>query len=188
MIEKFRGHNGEAELVAGLRRRDHEAFERFIAQYNDWLKHTARSILDNEQDAEEVVQEIFLRVWRGIEEFRGDARIIGWLTPIVRNIAVDFLRRRMKEQVLDSASAEELFSHGLWGTRPDVLLERQETSVLVRRYMDDLRDEYQGILILRHFEDMDLKEIAQRLSISDVNARVREHRARGALKKNLEEI
>lgn len=94
----------------------------------------------------------------------------------------------MKEQVLDGVSAEELSSHGLWGTRPDVLLERQETSVLVRRCMDDLRDDYQGILILRHFEDMDLEEIAQRLRISDVNVRVREHRARSALRRRLEEI
>lgn len=77
MVEKPRDHNREADLVAGLQRRDHKAFEQFVAQYKGWLKHIARSMLNDEEDAKEVVQEVFLRVWREIEEFRGDARIIG---------------------------------------------------------------------------------------------------------------
>ena len=188
MVDKSIDHTAEAELVADLQRHDHGAFGKFVTQYSGWLKHIARTMLGDQDDAEEVVQEVLLIVWSEIEKFRGDARIVGWLSSIVRNTATNILRRRMKEKVFGSSTVEDFLPHGFGErSRPDLLMERQETAALVQGCMAGLRHDYREILVLRYFEDEALGTIACRLGITDVNARVRQHRACGALRRRLEE-
>ena len=78
MVDKSIDHTAEAELVAGLQRHDHGAFGKFVTQYSGWLKHIARTMLGDQDDAEEVVQEVLLIVYRAcgalrrrLEETRG---------------------------------------------------------------------------------------------------------------------
>jgi RNA polymerase sigma-70 factor, ECF subfamily len=96
----------EAELLAACRRREMRAFEQIYRSHGARLKSLAHHILGNRQDAEDAVQETFLKLYRGIEGFQGQSSIGTWLCRIAINVSYDLARRRQREpdvEVLDRA-------------------------------------------------------------------------------------
>lgn len=184
----------EAALLTRLRAGDDAAFETLVRQYGARLLATARRMVRNDDEAQDVVQEAFLSAFASIATFSGDSKLSTWLHRIVVNAALMKLRRRRRKP---EESIDELLPHftdqGYWSDSPsswdapsDVLLQRRETREQVRRCIERLPETYRTVLMLRDIEDLDTDEVADLLGVSANAVKVRLHRARQALRTLLE--
>ena len=180
----------ESVLATRMRAGDDDAFEACVRIYCSQLLLVARRILRNEEDANDAVQDAFLSAFKGICQFQGQSRLGTWLHRIAVNAALATRRSRQRHP---ERSIEELLPHfsddehqidppAPWNTTPDLGLQQQELSELVRRCIDQLPDDYRIVLLLRDIERVDSQETAQMLETSVGVVKTRLHRARQALR------
>jgi RNA polymerase sigma-70 factor (ECF subfamily) len=184
----------EAALVAGLRAKQPEAFETLVRLYTPRLLAVARRMLNNDEDARDVVQDAMLSAYRSIDRFEAHARVSTWLHRIVVNAALMKLRtrRRRPEESLepllptfrdDGHHREEITG---WTEGSDKAVERNETRRLVREAIMNLPDAYREVVILRDIEEQDTAATAKALGITPNAVKIRLHRARQALRTQLD--
>ncbi len=184
----------EVALLSRLRAGDDEAYELLVRTYSGRLLAVARRFLRSEEDARDAVQEGFLNAFRAIDRFEGGSRISTWLHRIVVNACLMRLRTRRRKP---EESIEEMLPRylddghpaappGPW--RPDVAdqLETGEVRQQVRAAIDRLPDSYRTVLLLRDIEEFDTDEAAETLGISRAAVKTRLHRARQALREQLD--
>lgn len=167
------------------------AFELIMRRHNRLLFRTARSILRNDADAEDALQEAYLSAWRALGGFRSDARLSTWLVRIVVNEALGRLRRREAQVIpLDSAMAStdpeiQHCMHDDEDRQPDRAAMRAEIRRLMEARIDMLPDAFRSVFMLRGVEELSVEEVAQALSIPEATVRTRFFRARGLLREGL---
>jgi RNA polymerase sigma-70 factor, ECF subfamily len=173
--------------------REIDAFEALMRRHNRLLYRTARSILRNDGDAEDCVQEAFLRAWRHRDQFRGEAAPSTWLTRIVINEALMKLRRgKATAGTVAIDNVVDLESH-LDGTLsdaqrvpgPDAETLRQELCALLERKIDALPQSFRTVFMLRAIEEMSAEETANCLGIPEATVRTRLFRARSLLRESI---
>jgi len=167
-------HSAQAEVTA---------FEALMLPHLDAAHNLARWLLRNEADAQDVVQEAYLRAFKSFSGFHGtNGR--AWLLTIVRNASYTLLKRNGLVD-LTTAFDEESYLAGDESISPATLLERAEDAELIREAMDELPAEFREILTLRHQEDLSYKEIAEIAQIPPGTVMSRLARARARLKECL---
>lgn len=171
----------QAELVARARDGDQVAFEELVqATYADTYT-LARRLTGNEEDASDVVQEAYLRAYRGLGRFRGDAQFSTWLYRITANCAATHLgkrSRRRTEALADDDSVVDAHPERDPAARAEaaVLRDRLEAALEV------LPPKLRAVVVLRDVYDLSHEAIAAELGISESAAKVRLHRARRQLR------
>jgi len=158
-------------------------FEAMMLPHLDAAHNLANWLLRNEQDAQDVVQEAFLRAFKSFAGFRG-SNGRAWLLTIVRNTSYTLLKKNHAVDLTTSFD-EEIHRSGEESGSAATILERSEDAELIREAMDKLPVEFREILILRHQEDLSYKEIADIAQIARGTVMSRLSRARGKLKQNL---
>ena len=154
-------------------------FEQVVLPHLNAAYNLARWLTRDEHDAEDVVQDAFMRALRFFDGFRGDdAR--AWLLAIVRNTSYDFLRRHRSHEVTEPFD-EELHSGTYEGQTPETLLLRRTDQVMVRRALEMLPLAWREVIILREFEGLSYKQIADVAGIKIGTVMSRLARARGQL-------
>ncbi len=163
--------------------------------YNSFNEKVRRYLarLVGEADSEDVTQEVFLKVNAGLNDFRGDSSLSTWIYRIATNAAIDYRRKSLKspqEQVADegltgNSTCEEKIAADP-STSPDRQLIRKEMNDCIKGVVDGLPENYRTVLILSDLEEMKNNEIAEVLEISLETVKIRLHRARARLKKELE--
>ena len=164
---------------------EHElaSFEAMMLPCMDAAHNLARWLLRNEQDAQDVVQEAYLRAFRSFAGFRGtNGR--AWLLTIVRNTAYTLLKKNRTADLTTSFD-EEIHATGDESVSPVTILEHAEDAELIKNAMDGLPAEFREILILRHQENLSYNEIGDILKIPIGTVMSRLARARGKLKQYL---
>jgi RNA polymerase sigma-70 factor (ECF subfamily) len=167
----------DAELVRRTRAGDTRAFEAIMRRHNRVLYRTARAILRDDAEAEDAVQEAYLRAYRGLEAFRGEAKLSTWLVRIAANEALMRRRRRPAAEVVPMDATVELEAGGEQG---DHMLRQ-----LLERKIDALPDDYRAVFMLRAVEELSVEETAAALGIPEATVRTRLFRARGLLRESL---
>ena len=164
---------------------EHElaSFEAMMLPCMDAAHNLARWLLRNEQDAQDVVQEAYLRAFRSFAGFRG-SNGRAWLLTIVRNTAYTLLKKNRAVD-LTTAFDEEIHATGYESVSPATILEHAEDAELIKNAMDGLPAEFREILILRHQENLSYNEIGDILKIPIGTVMSRLARARGKLKQYL---
>ena len=164
---------------------EHElaSFEAMMLPCMDAAHNLARWLLRNEQDAQDVVQEAYLRAFRSFAGFRG-SNGRAWLLTIVRNTAYTLLKKNRTAD-LTTAFDEEIHATGGESISPATILEHAEDAELIKNAMDGLPAEFREILILRHQENLSYNEIGDILKIPIGTVMSRLARARGKLKQYL---
>ena len=164
---------------------EHElaSFEAMMLPCMDAAHNLARWLLRNEQDAQDVVQEAYLRAFRSFAGFRG-SNGRAWLLTIVRNTAYTLLKKNRTVD-LTTAFDEEIHATGDESVSPATILEHAEDAELIKNAMDGLPAEFREILILRHQENLSYNEIGDILKIPIGTVMSRLARARGKLKQYL---
>lgn len=178
--------HSDTALVAGIVAGDMTAFESMMRQNNRRLFRVARSILRDDSEAEEAVQDGYVQAFRTLDRFRGEARLSTWLTRIVVNQALERSRRRKLPHAgpADEARLAEAAPDGVAET-PETLAMRAELRRVVEVAIDGLDDAYRSVFMLRAVEGLSVAETADALGISEANAKVRYLRARNRLRSAL---
>jgi RNA polymerase sigma-70 factor (ECF subfamily) len=164
---------------------EHElaSFEAMMLPHMDAAHNLAKWLLRNEQDAQDVVQEAYMRAFRSFAGFRG-SNGRAWLLTIVRNTAYTLLKKNRAVD-LTTAFDEEIHATGYDSVSPAAILECAEDAELIKTAMDGLPAEFREILILRHQENLSYNEIGDILKIPIGTVMSRLARARGKLKQYL---
>lgn len=183
----------DAELAQRIAAGDLSTLTLLMRRNNQTLYRTARSILNDDAEAEDAVQEAYLLAYRAMDQFRGDARLSTWLVRIVVNVALARLRKRQRQaQVIDLYGEAEADA-GLPETtmddpspeQPEQALLRAETRRLVEDKIARLPDAFRTVFVLRALEEMSVDETAACLGIPPETVRTRYFRARGLLREAL---
>ncbi len=184
-------HATDAELAASAAQGNVAAFESIMRRHNRLLFRTARSILKNDADTEDALQEAYLRAWRSRAGFRAEAKVSTWLVRIVVNEALGRLRRRgaqvipmdagidVDEQQNDSG-VEDDADH-----EPDRVAMRGELRAIMEKRIDTLPDAFRTVFMLRAVEELSVEETAAALEIPEATVRTRFFRARSLLREGL---
>jgi RNA polymerase sigma-70 factor (ECF subfamily) len=183
----FASRGRDALLVTRLQRGDETAFEELIRAHGGRLLSVARRFLGSSEDAQDVVQETFIKAYKAIHRFEERAQLQTWLHRIVVNTALMKLRerRRKPEDSIDdllptfSTDGHQTVESREWS---DAIFERKETAATVRQAIAMLPDQYRTVLVLRDLEERDTAETAQILGTTTTVVKVRLHRARQALR------
>jgi RNA polymerase sigma-70 factor, ECF subfamily len=150
------------------------------------------SLLKNEAEAEDVAQETVIKVYQNLEKFRGDSQFRTWVLSIARNEGLGRLRKisNRREDSLDAETDEQTGDYTpailtSWREIPAEALEQKELGNLLRKAIEGLPEIYRNVVLLRDIEEMDIRESAAVLGISEASVKVRLHRARALLQRNL---
>src|SRR5436309_14460243 len=159
------------------------SFEEMMLPHMDAAHNLAKWLLRNEQDAQDVLQEAYLRAFKSFGGFHG-SNGRAWLLTIVRNTSYTLLK---KNQAVDLTTTfdEELHASGQESVSPETILERSEDAALIREAMDELPAEFREILTLRHQEGLSYKEIADVAQLPSGTVMSRPARARAKLREYL---
>lgn len=181
----------EQEIIARILSGNTYLFHELIRPYERSVYLMALSLLHNEADAEDAAQEAFLKAFRNLSSFRGEAKFGTWLISITLNEARSRLRRRggVHLESLDEAPDERgSVSPALlrdWREIPSEVLERQEVRRFLEAAVAALPPLYREVFLLRDVENLSIAETAEVLKISVASIKVRLHRARLMLQKDL---
>ncbi|KAA0232331.1 MAG: RNA polymerase sigma factor [Actinobacteria bacterium] len=173
-----------AELVAAAKEGDRSAFDELVRQTYAETYTLAYRLTGNEEDARDVAQDAYLRAFRGLNRFRGDAQFSTWLYRITANCAATFMgkRARNRHEALDEDTPLE-------DERPEVDPERRAHSLDLRDQLgaaiSELPPKLRAVVVLRDIYDLPHEDIAAELGISVAAAKVRLHRARHKLRSTL---
>lgn len=181
----------EIELVTRAAAGDGEAFEAIMRRHNQLAFRTARSIMRDDNEAEDVVQEAYLRAWRALDKFRKESRFSTWLVRIVTNEALGRLRRNRAHIIpLDAAmtSPEPRVQAALTEDAekgPEKAAMRRQARELIEARIDRLPDVFRTVFVLRAVEEMSVAEVSEALDIPEATVRSRFFRARSLLREGL---
>jgi RNA polymerase sigma-70 factor (ECF subfamily) len=181
----------ELELIQQLRAGDELAFKSLVENYQDLVYNTALGVVQNSEDAEDVAQEVFIQVFRSIDQFKGDARLSTWIYRITTTKALDHIRSRKRKKRFAFITSlfgpnDELIHEPVDFQHPGVTLDRKEQAALLFRMIDQLPDNQKLAFTLHKTEELSYQEIADvmELSVSAVESLL--FRARQNLRKLLE--
>jgi RNA polymerase sigma-70 factor (ECF subfamily) len=181
----------EAQMIAKILAGDSQLFHELIRPYERRVYVMALSFLHNEADAEDAAQEAFLKAFRNLSSFRGEAKFGTWLVSITLNEARSRIRRRdsIKMESLDEPPDDQGYTSPAllrdWKEIPSEALERKEIRLLLQRAITALPLIYREVFQLRDIEQLSVNEAAAALGISIAAVKVRLHRARMMLQKKL---
>ncbi|MEO8384783.1 MAG: RNA polymerase sigma factor [Betaproteobacteria bacterium] len=193
-------HKGlsDAEIARRVATGDEDAFHLLMRRHNQTLYRTARSILKDDAEAEDAVQESYLLAYRAMGTFRGDAKLSTWLTRIVVNEAISRSRKRNRTAEIicldsDRDSGYLAADHDArnddmredTSDQPEAGASRAETRRLLEKKIDELPDAFRTVFVLRAVEEMTAEETALALGIPDATVRTRFFRAKGLLRESL---
>ena len=183
----------DLELAQYIASGDKDAFELLMRRHNQILYRTARSILKDDAEAEDAVQEAWLLAHRAIGNFRGDAKLSTWLVRIVVNEAISRRRKRSRgAEVIRLSSETQEESETVEGSvnqtlpeQPEHAVRRAQTRRLLEAKIDELPDAFRTVFVLRALEELSVEESAVALGIPEATVRSRFFRARGLLREAL---
>jgi RNA polymerase sigma-70 factor, ECF subfamily len=167
-------------------------FERLMRRHNQRLFRVARSILREDADAEDALQDAYVQAYRKLGEFRGEAELSTWLTRIVINQALMRVRKRRRDRVVvafgerNDGTAQELDVADPRGESPSDAALRGEVRKVLERRIDELPEAFRTVFVMREVEDMSARETAEALGIPEATVRTRLFRARALLREALD--
>lgn len=177
----------DPELAAAVAAGGESAIRELLRRHNQRLFRTARAILRDDAEAEDAVQEAYLKAIRAIGTFRAEAKLSTWLTRIAANEALERLRKRKRAVVLPLEPGVETPApdDARQADSPEHFAMREETRRIVERRIDALPEAFRTVFVLRMVEEMTVEETAAALGVPEATVRTRLFRARSLLRESL---
>jgi RNA polymerase sigma-70 factor, ECF subfamily len=178
----------DEEVVARVLAGETGTFEIIMRRYNQRLYRVARAILCNDGEAEDVMQDAYVRAYEHLDQFAGRAKFSTWLTRIAVHEALARQHRRNRYKDLESMSEQEgdpMDRFASLALNPEQQASNSEIRRLLEEAVEKLPEAYRAIFILRDVEDMSTSDAAHALEITEENVKVRLYRARALLRKSL---
>ncbi|MGJ4937828.1 RNA polymerase sigma factor [Bradyrhizobium sp. HKCCYLRH2015] len=182
--------SGEDDLIRRAKARDETAIRAILQANNRRLFRIARGILCNDSEAEDVVQETYVRALTHLDEFRGQSSLSTWLVRIAMNEAMGRLRGQRPALQLDVQHQDrpgaEVIQFPATSSDPEKSVAQRQIQAVVERAIDDLSEPFRLVFIARVIEEMSIDETADLLGLKPETVKTRLHRARGMLRENVE--
>jgi len=184
----------DVALVQLARRRNGDAFRIIMQRNNQRLYRVARSVVQDDNEAEDVVQQAYVNAFDSLGKFRGDSSLATWLTRITLNEALGRLRRQrpmVDLEVLDAepSGASKVIPFPLMPATsdPERDVAQHQIRQLIERAIDDLPEIFRVVFVMRDVEDMSIEETSGFLGLPPATVKTRLHRARRQLRRALDE-
>ncbi len=187
--------NSDQQLVKRTLQGDTYAFDELVKTYQNKVYMLAYRYMGNEDDANDMAQEAFIKAYRSLRSFKGDASFGTWIYRITTNVCLDELRRRKRKIVpisldeplatLDGTEIEREISDQ--SLAADVVYEKKEFSRNIQLLLDEMKYEHKTVIVLRDIMELSYEEIAVVLDCSIGTVKSRISRARNILQKKLTE-
>ena len=178
----------ENDLIKRCQSGDQQAMEQIVRQYQNQVYNIAYGMLRNSEDAQDIMQEVFLRVWDKIRQFQFKSRFSTWLYRIVKNLSINEKNRQRRRQT----SPMEMDDSQAWvpidtmtPEKEALLVEKQE---LMKVALAQLKKDYRMILVLREMETLSYEELSKVLGCSLGRVKSRLHEARMELRNILKQL
>ena len=184
----------EGQLIEKSKSGSIEAFEQLIVQYEKKAYNIAFRIMGNEEDAKDMTQEAFIRIFKSIGSFKEQSSFSTWMYRIVTNICLDELRRRKNERLTYGGSIEETIDSNTEDSRilgspskdtPESAYEKLEKKQAIMKAINELNTDYKSVIVLRDIQGFSYDEISKMLDCSSGTVKSRINRARNILKDKL---
>ena len=181
----------EAELVAKAKAGDHVAFSELVEHYERRVFRMAKQITQNEEDAEDVLQETFLKAYSHLEDFQGNSKFYTWLVRIAVNEALMKLRKRRSDKTvplddpIDTGEDVVVREIAVWEDDPEQRYSREELGGILDDAIQGLKPAYRTVFVLRDIEELSIEETAEALGLSISAVKSRLLRARLQLREKL---
>jgi len=180
--------SGDLELAHRAMARDGAAFRTIIKTHNQRLYRIARGVVRNDSEAEDIVQEAYVRAFAHLASFRGDASLGTWLSRIVINEALGRLRKRRRTVAMPQNPQAEIIQFPLNPSDdPERTMAQRQILALVERATDSLPDIYRMVFVARVIEGLSIEETSELLGVRPETVKTRLHRARALLRKALDD-
>jgi RNA polymerase sigma-70 factor (ECF subfamily) len=181
----------EAALVARAKAGDMDAFSELVQHYDRRVFRMAKQITQNDDDAEDVLQESFLKAYSHLDDFQGNSKFYTWLVRIAVNEALMKLRKRRSDRTvplddpIDTGEDSVIREIAVWEDNPEQRYSREEMAALLDQAIQSLKPAYRTVFVLRDIEEMSIEETAEALSLSISAVKSRLLRARLQLREKL---
>jgi len=169
---------GEKTLIKNLKKKKEDAYIELVNLYGNKLLKTLYLMIKDEKEAEDIVQETFIRVFKYIDGFKGDSSIYTWIYRIAQNIAKDRLSSRMATVHYEDMEIEPEYVE-------DTLIGKIDREIL-REQLNNLKFIYKQVIVLFYFEELSIKEISEILDEKEGTVKSKLSRGRDLLRKALE--
>ena len=181
----------ESALVAQAKAGDQAAFSELVTHYERKIYRLAKNITRNDEDAEDVLQDAFLKAYTHLDNFKGDSKFYTWIVRIAVNEALMRLRKRKTDRTVPLDEPVELGEEtvareiAVWEDNPEQRYSKEEWRNILDAAVDDLKPDFRTVFVLRDIEELSTEETAETLGISVPAVKSRLLRARLALRETL---
>lgn len=181
----------EAALVTRAKAGDASAFSELVRHYDRRVFRMAKQITQNDDDAEDVLQEAFLKAYTHLDDFQGNSKFYTWIVRIAVNEALMKLRKRRSDrsvpldEPIDTGEDEVPREIAVWDENPEETYSREELAELLDQAVQSLKPAYRTVFVLRDIEEMSIEETAEALGLSISAVKSRLLRARLQLREKL---
>jgi len=172
----------DEEVITRVASGEADLFEVIMRRYNQRLFRVVRSIVGEDHEAEDAVQEVYLSAYSHLGQFAGQAQFSTWLTRIAINEALARRRRRVRGAELDFKEEDDTMLQSTSARNPEDEASRREMSLMLETAIDGLPAIYRVVFVMRELEQMSTAETASALEIGEETTKVRLHRAKGLLR------
>jgi RNA polymerase sigma-70 factor (ECF subfamily) len=181
----------ESALVARAKAGDLSAFTELVRHYDRRIFRMAKQITQNDEDAEDVLQETFLKAYSRLDSFQGESKFYTWLVRIAVNEALMKLRKRRSDRTvpldepIDTGEDEVVREIAVWDENPEETYSREELAKILDQAIQSLKPAYRTVFVLRDIEELSIEETAKILNLSISAVKSRLLRARLQLREKL---
>jgi RNA polymerase sigma-70 factor (ECF subfamily) len=181
----------ETALVESARNGNAAAFSELVTRYERKIYRLAKHITQNEEDAQDVLQETFLKAYSHLDTFQGQSKFYTWIVRIAVNEALMKLRKRKSDRTVsldeptDTGEETVVREIAVWEDNPEQKYSREELRDILQKAVDSLKPAFRTVFVLRDMEDLSTEETASALGISIPAVKSRLLRARLQLREKL---
>lgn len=182
----------DAQLMLKFKEGDTKSFEELMEKHQKLVINTAYRLIEDRVEAEDIAQEVFLRVYNQSQSYKPQAKFSTWLLKITKNLCLNRLRGKRRHPVVSFDSPVETEEGKVprdipapVQARPDVFLERKELRDLIRKSIESLPPKQRMVVILAKYDNLPYQEIARVMGCSVTAVKLRLHRAKVRLKERL---
>lgn len=154
----------DAEIVAECKNGNQLAFNELVRRYQEKIYWLIRRMVSDHDDANDISQDVFVKVFHSIKDFRGESSLFTWLYRIATNMSLNFIRRRKLRSFFSIDTVEHMIESD--EERPLDLMEKKEQRTLIERAIETLPEKQKAVFILRYYEEMPYEEMATLLKKS----------------------
>jgi len=176
----------DIETISKVLQGEHNAYADLVSRYQNYVFTLTLRLIKSREDAEEIAQDVFVKAYRSLADFRGESKFSTWLYTITNTTCITFLRKKKLEvHSLDNEKVFEMADNKDSGFRANMIEQKSRVS-MVNKAIAMLSPDDAEVITLFYKAEQNLEEIARILGLEANTAKVRLHRARGRLKEKME--